>query len=137
MATSIQLPTNVARQYKDLDLNFNIHPVRKDITKHVGDMAVINSIKNLILISPYERLFQHNIGCNVTKLLFENADNITAAAIESEIKSTIKNFEPRAKVLEIRVSPELDSNAFKVYLEFEIVNRTEPVSITFLLERTR
>jgi hypothetical protein len=41
--------TNIARTYSDLDLNFTIHPVKKDINRVVGDMAVINSIKNLVL----------------------------------------------------------------------------------------
>jgi phage baseplate assembly protein W len=139
MATTrtVQVKTNVARQFKDLDLNFNIHPVRKDINKHFDEMAVINSIKHLVLIAPYEKLFQPDIGCNITQLLFENADNITAVAIENEIKNTIKNFEPRVQILDLKVVPNVDQNAFSVYLEFQIVNRPEPIEITFLLERSR
>ena len=46
MATVI---TTTSREWRDLDLNFAIHPVRKDINKHRAEFAVINSIKNLIL----------------------------------------------------------------------------------------
>jgi phage baseplate assembly protein W len=138
MATTVvQLKTNVTRQFKDLDLNFNIHPVRKDINKHIDEIAVINSIKHLVLISPFERLFQHELGCNVTKLLFENGDNITAIAIENEIKNTIRNFEPRVTIIDLKATPDFDRNGFNVYLEFQIVNRPEPIVVTFLLERTR
>ena len=52
------ITTNIAREYSDLDLNFTIHPVKKDINRHVGEMAVINSVKNLVLTSHYERPFQ-------------------------------------------------------------------------------
>lgn len=129
--------TSVQNRYKDLDLNFTIHPVKKDINKTVDSMAVINSIKNLILTKHYEMPFHPEIGSNINKLLFENVDNITASAIEREISQTIENFEPRAKISRITVSPNLDDNAYSVGMEFYIVNKTEPVTINFFLERVR
>ena len=133
------ITTNIdsARSFKDLDLNFNIHPVRKDISKSIGPMAVVNSIKNLILTNHYERPFQPDIGSNVRRLLFENLDNITATTIKDEIERTIVNYEPRATVKTINVTADYDNNGFKVYLEFFIVNQTAPIVINFLLERIR
>jgi phage baseplate assembly protein W len=64
--------TNIARSFSDLDLNFNIHPIKKDINLHKGEMAIINSIKNLVLTNHYERPFRPEIGSNVRRLLFEN-----------------------------------------------------------------
>ena len=61
--------TQIVRQYSDLDLNFTIHPVKKDINRNLGERAVINSVKNLILTNHYERPFQPNIGSNIRKLL--------------------------------------------------------------------
>jgi phage baseplate assembly protein W len=129
--------TKVSREYKDLDLNFIIHPVRKDINKVTGDMAVVTSIKNLVLTSHYERPFQPDLGCNVRNLLFENLDIITASVLEREITQMITNYEPRAQVLSVVVIPNEDINAFSVSMQFGIVNRTEPVSIRFNLERLR
>ena len=129
--------TDIVRDFKDLDLNFIIHPVRKDISKSIGPMAVVNSIKNLILTNHYERPFQPDIGSNVRRLLFENLDNITATTIKDEIERTIVNYEPRATVKTINVTADYDNNGFKVYLEFFIVNQTAPIVINFLLERIR
>jgi len=129
--------TDIVRDFKDLDLNFNIHPVRKDISKSIGPMAVVNSIKNLILTNHYEKPFQPDIGSNVRRLLFENLDNITATTIKDEIERTIVNYEPRATVKTINVTADYDNNGFKVYLEFFIVNQTAPIVINFLLERIR
>ena len=129
--------TDIVRDFKDLDLNFNIHPVRKDISKSIGPMAVVNSIKNLILTNHYERPFQPDIGSNVRRLLLENLDNITATTIKDEIERTIVNYEPRATVKTINVTADYDNNGFKVYLEFFIVNQTAPIIINFLLERIR
>jgi phage baseplate assembly protein W len=72
------------RKFSDLDLNFIIHPVKKDINVYTDEMAVINALKNLILTNYYERPFQPDLGSNVRKLLFENLDIITAAALEKE-----------------------------------------------------
>lgn len=118
-------------------MNFKIHPIRKDINKNRAEMAVINSIKNLISTRHYEVPFQPEIGCNVQKLLFEPLDSVTATLIEREIAETIKNFEPRAEVVSITVLADMDNNGFKVEMLFKIVNRTDPVAIKFFLERVR
>jgi phage baseplate assembly protein W len=129
--------TDTVRDFKDLDLSFNIHPVKKDINKHVGVKAVINSIKNLVLTGHYEKPFQPEIGSNVRKLLFENLDPLTAIALQREISEVIKNFEPRANVTKIAVISDYDNNGFSVELEFFVINQTNPITITFFLERTR
>ena len=129
--------TNIAREYSDLDLNFTIHPVKKDINRHVGDMAVINSIKNLVLTNHYERPFQPDIGSNIRRLLFENMDTITASSIEREIEQTISNYEPRARVSRINAIADFDRNGFKVEMEFFVINRTDPIIINFFLQRIR
>jgi phage baseplate assembly protein W len=134
MATTI---SSSSRQYKDLDLNFLIHPVRKDINKHKDEMAVINSIKNLMMTNHYERPFQPDLGSNVRRLLFENLDKITAISMEREIRQVIENYEPRAQIKNLDILPDLDNNGFSVRMEFYIMNMTDPVTINFFLERVR
>ena len=129
--------TNIARSFSDLDLNFNIHPIKKDINLHKGEMAIINSIKNLVLTNHYERPFRPEIGSNVRRLLFENMDTITAASLEAEIRQTIVNYEPRATVHTITAQADFENNGFNVSMEFFVNNKTDPISITFFLERIR
>ena len=133
MATAI----TTSREWLDLDLNFAIHPIRKDINKHRAELAVINSIKNLVSTNHYEIPFQPEIGCNIRKLLFEPLDMVTATLIEREIIETIDNFEPRATVSKVVIKPDFDNNGFQVELLFRILNRTDPVAIKFFLERVR
>jgi phage baseplate assembly protein W len=129
--------TNIVREYKDLDLNFTIHPVKKDINKLTAERAVVNSIKNLVSTNHYEKPFNPSFGSNLRRLLFENADKFTASLIEREITEVIRNYEPRASVSSVIVSPRVDENGFNVQLEFFVVNITDPISITFFLERIR
>jgi phage baseplate assembly protein W len=133
MATS----TENVRTFKDLDLNFNIHPVRKDINLHKNEYAIINAVKNLVLTNFYERPFQPEIGSNVRRLLFENVDNLMAARVEKAIEETITNFEPRAQISKIVAVPDADRNAYGITLEFFIINNANPITITFFLERIR
>ena len=129
--------TNITREFRDLDLNFNIHPVKKDITKHVGDMAVINSVRNLLSTNHYEKPFRPEIGGNIRSLLFENLDTVTSTLLQKEILRIVETFEPRASVEELVVQPSYENNSFSVTIRFSIINRTEPVTISFLLERLR
>ena len=100
-------------------------------------MAVINSIKNLVLMNFYEKPFQPEIGSNVRKLLFEPVDDVTAIALERAIAEVVGNYEPRARIKTVNIVADMQSNGFNVQIDFYIINQTEPVSITFFLERIR
>ena len=129
--------TQTTRQFKDLDLSFNIHPVKKDINKHVDEQAVINSLKNIILTNHYEKPFNTDYGSNIRDLLFENIDSITAITLEREILQTIENFEPRVSVSKVTAVPDFDNNGYSIKLDFFIINLTNPITIQFLLQRVR
>ena len=125
------------RTFRDLDLNFTIHPVKKDINTFKDEFAIINSIKNLILTNYYERLFQPTIGSGLRGLLFEPIDSLVAASIEREIVEAINNFEPRARVSSVAAVPSPDENLYDIRLEFFIINDPNPITINFFLERIR
>lgn len=131
------LNANITKRFIDLDLNFNSHPIKKDVTKVVDELAVINSIKNLLLTNHYERPFQPDLGSNVRKLLFDNMDQITASALERQVTDVLRNFEPRAQITYINILPDFDNNSYNVSMEFRIINKTEPISIQFFLQRSR
>jgi len=130
------LSTNT-RQWSDLDLDFNAHPITKDISTKTDVESVKRSIRNLILTNEYERPFQPNIDGGVTRHLFQPASPITFSDIESTIKLTISNFEPRAEVLDVIVDGNLDKNGFNVSITFKVINTPEPVTIELFLERLR
>lgn len=129
--------TKTVRQYKDLDLSFNVHPVRKDINKHVDEQAVINSLKNIILTNHYEKPFDPDFGSNIRSMLFENLDSITAITLEREILQTIENFEPRVSVTKVTAIPDYDNNGYSIKLDFLVINLTNPITIQFFLQRVR
>lgn len=131
------ITTKSIRKYKDLDLNFISHPVRKDVNRLLDDDAVIGSIKNLLQTSHYERLFQPEIGSNIKRILFENMDSVSEASLKREIVETLVNFEPRISINSIKIQSDYENNSYKIALNFLILNTSEQVSIQFSLKRDR
>jgi phage baseplate assembly protein W len=123
--------------YSDIDFTFTRKPVTNDIALSYDEMAVVRSVRNLLLTNNYERPFNPELGSNINTLLFEPISPITAESLRIEIENTIKNYEPRASLKNIVVSVTPDQNAYEVSLEFYIENATLPTTVTLLLERNR
>lgn len=123
--------------YSDIDFTFTMRPGIKDVALSYDNQAVIRSIRNLLLTKHFERPFNPDLGANIDGLLFEPISPITSSLLENEIKTTIQNFEPRARLHQINVTPNDDQNAYNVYLSFFIENATLPTTVTLLLERNR
>ena len=130
------LSTN-SRRWSDLDLDFQAHPVTKDIVTKTDVEAVKRSVRNLILTNKYERPFQPQIDGGVTRHLFELSSPMTKSNIQGAVKLAIANFEPRAEVISVFVGGDLDRNGFDVTIEFRVVNHPNPVTIELFLERLR
>ena len=126
------------RQYTDLDLFFNKKATSKDISKVTDIQAVKRSVRNLILTNHYEKPFHPEIGSGVRGMLFELMSPLTAHVITKNIENVITNFEPRARLISVRASPNLDRNEYECTIEFYVVNApTELVDLTVFLERLR
>jgi phage baseplate assembly protein W len=125
------------RGYRDLDLAFNLHPIKKDVTKHLNEYAVINSVKNLVSLNFFEKPFRPEIGSGLRALLFENIDPIIAARIERAITEVITNYEPRVSVSSVNATAYPDENRYNVTMTFFIINNPNPITIDFFLERIR
>ena len=130
------LSTNT-RSWSDLDLDFVAHPVTKDIVLKRDVEAVKRAVRNLILTNQYERPFQPTIDCGVTRHLFELSTAHTKHNVESAIRNCISNYEPRAEVIDVFVTGDLDKNGFNVTIEFRVINTPNPVTIELFLERLR
>ena len=127
----------ITKIYSDIDFTFTKKPVTGDVALSYDDQAVIRSIRNLLLTNHFERPFNPDLGSNLNTLLFELVSPLTAASLEREIATMIDNYEPRARINEVIVTPLPDNNAYNVYLSFYIENATLPTTVTLLLERNR
>ena len=128
----------VSRSYKDISLSFNPHPITKDLPILKNANAIRRSVRNLVQTIPGERFFRPNLGSSVYDSLFDLMDFGTATLIESEIITTLDNFEPRVSNVQVRVDPRYDQNKFDVTIFFDIVGQELPTQeFSFILEATR
>lgn len=127
----------ITKIYSDIDFTFTKKPVTGDVALSFDDQAVIRSIRNLLSTNYFERPFNPDLGSNLNAILFELVSPLTAASLEKEIATMIDNYEPRARVNEVIVTPQPDNNAYSVYLSFYIENATLPTTVTLILERNR
>ena len=128
----------ISKTFKDISMSFKVNPLNDDLIAIKNQTAIARSLRNLVLTAPGERFFNNNLGSRVNQLLFENMDDLTAASIKSEIENTIKNYEPRVKLLRTRVSPNPDSNEFDVIITYEIVGiEAQAQQLSFALQPTR
>lgn len=123
--------------YSDLDLDFIAHPVTGDVVKKTGPDAVGRAIRNLVLTNFYDRPFRSSVGSSAQKILFDNINPFTANNLENAIKEVIVNFEPRARIVGVKVTAYPDDNGYTAKIVFSVSNRPEPYQITVFLERVR
>tara|TARA_B100001063_G_C16736960_1_gene542580 strand:- start:971 stop:1372 length:402 start_codon:yes stop_codon:yes gene_type:complete len=128
----------VSKGFLDVSASFQINPINSDVIVTRNENAIARAIRNLVFTIPGEKPFQPNIGSNVSRLLFENLDRITASSIQSEIENTINNFEPRVSLNEVTVTPNFDNNEFDCVVNYDIIGiDILPQQLSFALQPTR
>ena len=124
--------------YSEFDLFFGKKSSDRDVSVVTDVQAVKRSIRNLVLLNTYEKPFHPEISSGVRDMLFELMSPVTAVVLARQIENVIENFEPRARLTNVRTIPNYDRNSYAVTIEFYIVNTpTELVDLTILLERLR
>jgi phage baseplate assembly protein W len=125
-----------APKYIDLDLNFNLHPVTKDVSRRTDRNAIVTAVINLCKTRNGERPFHPEIGCQANYLLFEQFTSDVKAAMERSIKYCIDNFEPRVEVTSVLCREDRQRKAISVTVIFEIIATGDTATAAFFLERT-
>jgi hypothetical protein len=123
--------------YSDLFTNFDVHPDNHDLVIKKNENAVKTAIRNLILTNKYERPFAPRLGGNIRNFLFEPITPATQQNLKDEITYIITNYEPRANLIDVVVSPHVDENAYEITIIFSIINIGTPVTLNTFLYRIR
>ncbi len=121
--------------FSDFNTSFANHPVKKDLSVKTDANAVKQSVRNLILTDRGERLMQPSVGSKIRSVLFENFSPQTVMLAKQYVKEVFDNYEPRAELLNVDVSPDPDNNAMLIGIEFAIINIEEPQTLNLQIER--
>ena len=118
----------VSKKFKDLSMSFKFNPLSGDLITLKNENAIARAVRNIVLTSPGEKFFNPEFGSSISEILFENVDEITAVSIEDEIRSSLKNYEPRVELINVNVDPNFDNNQFDVIISYRIVGIDIPPS---------
>ena len=122
--------------YSDIDLSFQRRPIG-DIYKKTEAAAVKQAVKNLLLTNLTEKPFQPTFGADLSRLLFELADDESGEILELAIITAIENWEPRARVLSVSANVTPDNNTARIRVTFKVLNLEEEVTLETTVTRLR
>ena len=118
----------VSKGFKDLSMSFKFNPLSGDLIALKNENAIARAVRNIVLTTPGEKLFDPDFGSSVGEILFENVDDITAVSIQDEIRNCLNNYEPRVDLVDVNVDPNFDENQFDVKITYRIVGVDIPPS---------
>jgi len=128
----------VSKAFKDVSMSFKFNPLSGDLIALKNENAIARSVRNIVLTTPGEKIHDPDFGSNISDILFENVDEVSAINIKEEIQNSLKNYEPRIELLEVTVNPNYDANSFDCIITYGIVGIDLPPSkLEFALLPTR
>jgi len=128
----------VSQGFKDLSMSFKKNPLNDDLIGLKNANAIARSIKNIVFTFPGEKPFNESFGSRVSRLLFDNFDDLTASNIKDEIETSIRRFEPRVRLRSVQTTPDFAGNAFDVQMVYDIIGADVPAQqLEFVLQPTR
>lgn len=125
------------KRYSDIAIGFNMSPVTGNISRVTEDQAVKQALRTLILTNKGERMHRISLGSNLSSLLFDPIDPMTANMIRNTIEECIRNFEPRVDIIQVQVTPDVQNQQYRVGIFFRIINISEPQQLDLTLKRVR
>ena len=128
----------VSQSFKDISMSFETNPLNDDLIALKNSSAIARSIRNIVFTQPGEKLFNPEFGSRVSESLFEIVDEVSSIGIRDEIRSSIINYEPRVKLLDVVVIPNVDDNEMNVTVKYKIIGiDIPPQQLDFVLLPTR
>ena len=124
-------------RFSDIDLDFTRNPISGDVNILTDDVAIKRAVRNLILSEKFDRLMQPEVECRISDSLFENMTPLTEVRIETAIRNTLTNHEPRIEIIDVIVEGNNDKNYVNVTVIVRIRNTSDNITVPIKLERTR
>lgn len=122
---------------KDIDFNLTPHPLNGDLSTKVGESAIRQAVKNVVLTNFYERGFNIPFGSNVRLSLFENIGILEVQTLKDQISEAVRMYETSIDVSDVYVERGNNENELKASIIYTQDYNPEKKVINIDLSRTR
>ena len=82
--------------------------------------SIKNSITNIFLTAPGEKILSPEFGLDLRRYLFEQITEFNAFSIKDEIKNRLPLMEPRIELDAVSVIPNPDMNEYNINMQINI-----------------
>ena len=123
-------------KFVDLDFNFKTYS-SKDVKTKIGENAIKQSIKNLLMTDTYEKPFEPQFGSGLQNILFEPITPTSAFTLKTLIEDTLNKYEPRIFLESTSVVANEDRHRYDIIIKFSMIQAETSKSVEFFLERLR
>ena len=116
--------------YKDLFLDiknsysYNAQLNRKEELKDIAGLydieAIKNSITNILLTSPGQKILNPEFGIDLRRYIFEPVDEFTEEDIQEDIEDNLPNFEPRIELEQVEVQALEEEQQYNIQLQINV-----------------
>jgi len=128
------MPTSSTAVWSDMDIELT-RQTNGDITRNTDVNAILNSVTNIINTLQGSRRMLQPFAANMSGLLFEPIDDITARMIAESLIESIRYWEDRIEITGFDINPIYDESRYDCRLKFNIIGSKEIKEIKFILSR--
>ena len=131
--------TKMQVKFSDFTANFDANPSTGDLYRNINDLAIKESLKNIILTEQGERPFQPTLGSTIRNMMFDILDDKTVFLAKQAISTAVTNHEPRVVLQDLSITPDDEHNTVSITIFYTTINspgQIQDLTVT-LLTRVR
>lgn len=111
---------------------------KKDVSLLTNEQAVLESVKNILVTEPGERVWYPDFGCPLSKYLFEPIDDITMTSLKTTITDSIYKFVgDRIDNLAVNTIASEDELTITITIVFNIKTSDKQQTLSLTLNKIR
>ena len=127
-----------SKTFRDINLSFRMHPITNDLMVLKNEDAIKRSVVNIVMTIIGEKPFLNDFGSQMNASLFELDTSLQYISIENQIISALNNYEPRIRIVEVRVTIDGENNEMSAQISYDIIGMnfdTQEIDVLLLPAR--
>jgi hypothetical protein len=117
---------------EDKNIGLGLNPVNSgDILIDIDIEAIKNSLRNIFNTKRGQKILNPEFGSSLEQYLFTPITESNAKAIGNQILKYVNEYEPRIRISNVIVNPNIDKNLYYIQIYYNLleINKNEIINI--------